>query len=165
MVLLNSQPEGTEAEGAVLAVASEDKEEEEDDDDEDEESSEDEIGSEEANDSVFVDTHQAAGWSEGGGAARERELLKTVERGLLAQRNGSMEKQRSLAIFRQTMTVQMRIRELGIVLEKMRAANRGRRLDDINAELAHTLEENRRAKEQLKIFEASVAGEDEGAGE
>ena len=135
------------------------------DDDEDEESSEDEIGSEDANDSVFVDIHQAAGWSEGGGVARERELLKTMERGLLAQRKGSMEKQRSLAILRQAMTVQMRIRELEIVLEKMRAANRGRRLDDINAELAHTLEENRRAKEQLKIFEASVAGEDEGAGE
>ena len=84
---------------------------------------------------------------------REYEELKVKEGLLLGQRRALMEKQRAMQLFRQTMAVQIKVRELERVLHWMHAAARKEAVMD--AELANTLEDNRLAREYLELFGAA----------
>jgi hypothetical protein len=64
-----------------------------------------------------------------------------------------MEKQRAMRLFRQTMAVQIKVRELERVLHWMHAAARKEAVMD--AEHANTLEDNRLAREYLELFGAA----------
>ena len=157
----NQQPEKMEGEEADWADTSDSESEEEE---AVEESSDEEEGVETRSE-VAIDfcIHQMACSSAEKCSEYEEkinqdyEYLKAKERMLLGQRRTLMEKRRAMQLFRQTMAVQIKVRELERVIEWMRKA--ARKKAEMDAELASIVEDSRLAGDQLEFFEAAMGKE------